>query len=61
MVPSIVKSKGPAYVRRFGSGHPGIFQAGMADGSVRNIRLNIDITVHQRLANRADGKPVTID
>jgi len=61
MVPSIVKTKGAAYTGRFGSGHPGIFEAGMCDGSVRNIRLNIDITVHQRLANRADGKPVSID
>jgi len=28
------------------------------DGSVRPISFSIDLTVHQRLANRRDGQPV---
>lgn len=61
-VPSVVKDRSiPAFLHRWGSSHPGIFEMGLADGSVRNIRLNIDFSVHQRLANRADGRPVTID
>ena len=44
----------------FGSAHPSGFHVMMADGSVRAIPYSIDLAVHQLLARRSDGQPVTI-
>ena len=41
--------------KRFGSPHPGGFQVVFCDGSVRGIPYNIELRVHQQLANREDG------
>ena len=40
----------------FGSWHPGICMFTLADGAVRQIRLNIDLTTLTRLGNRCDGE-----
>jgi prepilin-type N-terminal cleavage/methylation domain-containing protein len=39
---------------RFGSAHPGMWNACFCDGSIRAMSFEIDLTVHRRLANRAD-------
>lgn len=44
---------------RFGSVHVGGFQMGLADGSVRTVTYSIDLTMHRRLANRADGEVIS--
>jgi prepilin-type N-terminal cleavage/methylation domain-containing protein len=46
---------------RFGSAHPNGLQAVFGDGSVRQIGYDIELDVHKRLANRADGAPVSPD
>jgi len=43
----------------FGSAHPGGWHAVMCDGSVHNVSYDLDLTVHQRLANRLDGNPAS--
>jgi len=50
----------PGYWLRltFGSAHPSGVNMAFCDGSVRTISFSIDLTVHQRLANRRDGQPV---
>ena len=48
-------------VTAFGSSHAGIFQMAMCDGAVRTISLQIDFITHQRLANRLDQHPVSIE
>jgi len=40
---------------RFGSAHPHTWNAAFCDGSVRSISFEINVFVHQRLGNRADG------
>jgi prepilin-type N-terminal cleavage/methylation domain-containing protein len=42
------------------SSHPQIVQVGMADGSVRVISVNIDLTTWHNLGNRAQGSPVSV-
>lgn len=42
----------------FGSVHPAAFNMAMCDGSVHNIRYDIDPMIHDRLGNRADGMSV---
>jgi prepilin-type N-terminal cleavage/methylation domain-containing protein/prepilin-type processing-associated H-X9-DG protein len=41
-----------------GSAHAGTFTVAYADGSVQEISTSIDLTVHRRLASRADGQTV---
>jgi len=43
-----------------GSAHPQIVQVGLADGSVRVISINIDLTTWHNLGNRAQGSPVVV-
>lgn len=45
--------------KRFGSSHPGAFNALFADGAVRSIGYSIDVTVFGYLGNRADGKAIS--
>jgi len=40
---------------RFGSSHPGGFNAGMADGSVRRFDFGLSLDTFKRFAARADG------
>src|SRR5262245_24132226 len=47
--------------RRFGSSHPGQFNAVLADGSVRGIRYGIRAQTFRRLGDKADGLPLNID
>jgi hypothetical protein len=44
---------------RFGSAHPNGWNAVFCDGSMRVMSYDIDLEVHKKLANRADG--VTVD
>ena len=46
---------------RWGSAHPGGFNAAMCDGSVRRINYSIDLTVQFAICNRADGLVVNLD
>jgi len=46
---------------RFGSWHPGICQFVMGDGSVRAIRVTLDLTTLGYLARRDDGQAVSFD
>jgi len=46
---------------RFGSSHPTGFNAVFADGSVRGITWNIDVTMFHRLGQRADGNPADVE
>ncbi len=46
----------PVYDLRFGSSHPLVFNAAMADGSVKAIPYTIDLTVFKNLTVRNDGK-----
>ncbi len=41
---------------RFGSSHPGAFNAAFADGSVRTISYMIDRALFEHLGNKADGQ-----
>lgn len=41
---------------RFGSAHRDTWNAAFCDGSVRSISFAMDVFVHQRLGNRADGE-----
>lgn len=45
----------PIRVYRFGSAHPISLNMALCDGSVRRISYNIDLQVHEWLANRKDG------
>jgi prepilin-type N-terminal cleavage/methylation domain-containing protein len=46
---------------RFGSWHPGVCQFVMGDGSVRAIRVTLDLTTLGYLARRDDGQAVSFD
>ncbi len=64
MVPELSKNKTLStdpYLGRFGSKHTGVFFVALCDGSVRSIAFNIDLNMHQRLGNRDDGLPVSLD
>ncbi len=45
----------------FGSNHPGVCQFVFCDGSVKPIRITIDIQNLTRLASRNDGQVITTD
>lgn len=45
---------------RFGSSHPGTFNASLADGSVRSFSFSIDLETFRRICVRNDGEPVTL-
>ncbi len=56
------KSAGSSkYPDQFGGPHPGGVQFAMCDGHVTSINRSIDITNLQHLANRHDGKTITVD
>lgn len=40
----------------FGSSHPGVFNAAMADGSVHSVNYEIAAEAFERLGNRSDGQ-----
>lgn len=46
---------------RFGSNHINGVGFVFLDGSVHFLTFGLDLETHRRLANRADGKPVTVD
>jgi len=46
---------------RFGGSHPGVFNAVMADGSVRSIRYTTDATNWMRTCLISDGQVITAD
>jgi prepilin-type N-terminal cleavage/methylation domain-containing protein/prepilin-type processing-associated H-X9-DG protein len=52
-------SLGATAMESFGSAHPGGFQMAFCDGSVRTIDYEIDLTTHQHLSQRDDGKVLT--
>jgi prepilin-type N-terminal cleavage/methylation domain-containing protein/prepilin-type processing-associated H-X9-DG protein len=47
--------------RRFGSSHPGNFNALFADGSVRPIPYSIPLSVFKALGDKRDGQALTSD
>jgi prepilin-type processing-associated H-X9-DG protein len=46
---------------RWGSAHPGGFNAVMADGSVRRVNYSVDLQVQYALCHRSDGLVVNLD
>jgi prepilin-type N-terminal cleavage/methylation domain-containing protein/prepilin-type processing-associated H-X9-DG protein len=55
----LMKPTDAASTIRFGSPHTGICNFVFCDGSVHSIPVNIDIEVLRRLADRADGQPIS--
>jgi prepilin-type N-terminal cleavage/methylation domain-containing protein len=45
--------------QRFGSSHPAGINAVFADGTVRFLSWDIDLTLFHRMGQRSDGQPVT--
>jgi len=43
----------------FGSVHPNGFHMILCGGSVKRISYDVNLTVHQRMANRSDGEPIS--
>lgn len=54
-------ARGPFGSGQFGSWHPGVCQFVLGDGSVRAVRVEIDVTTLGNLAHRADGQAVQLD
>ncbi len=52
---------GTLWIQRFGSSHPGGFNAAIADGSVRSISYSINPETFRRLCVRDDGLPVVLE
>jgi prepilin-type N-terminal cleavage/methylation domain-containing protein/prepilin-type processing-associated H-X9-DG protein len=59
--PDLTTSTNSDDLHRFGSSHPGRFNAAFADGSIRPIPYSIDKTVFGYLGDRADGQVVPSD
>jgi hypothetical protein len=57
-VPAPDREDDSYYDRRFGSSHPGCWQAVFADGSVHVFRYGINLTLFRRLCMRNDGQAV---
>ncbi len=61
--------RGPEYtaatlqpgIWQFGSSHQVGFQSVFADGAVRTIHFNVNLTIFQRAASRDDGQPYNLD
>jgi hypothetical protein len=49
------------YARKFGSYHPGITQFVMCDGSIKPVRVSINLQMYERFAIIADGQVVSDD
>jgi prepilin-type processing-associated H-X9-DG protein len=47
--------------RRFGSAHPGAFNAVFTDGSVRTIRYSVNLGVFTLASSRDDGQPFSLN
>jgi len=45
----------------YGSPHTGGWNCVLCDGSVRMIRYDLDVEIHQALAHRSDGQVVTLE
>lgn len=43
---------------QFGSAHTAVFQIAFCDGSIHRIPFDVDLKVHENLANRKDGESV---
>lgn len=56
--PPVPDTMGVTLTQQFGSIHVGGIQMGLADGSVRTITYNIDVTLHRNLADRQDGNEI---
>jgi prepilin-type processing-associated H-X9-DG protein len=52
---------GYTYPWTWGGPHPSGFNMVFCDGSVHSMSFFIDLEIHRRLSNRADGKPVPAD
>jgi prepilin-type processing-associated H-X9-DG protein len=55
------RSSSTAASKRFGSSHPGGFNAVFGDGSVQHIHYGVDPAVFRRACVRDDGEPYNID
>jgi prepilin-type N-terminal cleavage/methylation domain-containing protein/prepilin-type processing-associated H-X9-DG protein len=47
--------------KRFGSSHPGRFNAVLADGSVRSISYSVNRALFKYLGNKSDGQAINLD
>jgi len=56
--PDYVGPASESELERFGSSHPGRFNAAFADGSVRSVSYTIDKTVFGYLGDRSDGQAI---
>ncbi len=45
----------------FGSSHPSVFNISLVDGSVQSVSFAIEAEMFERLGNRSDGEPVSLD
>jgi len=47
------------FARKFGSYHPGVTQFVMCDGSIKTVRVSINLQMYERFALIADGQVVS--
>ena len=57
-LPPMPDTPGVVYDLSFGTRHANGFQMAFCDGSVQMLNYTIDLQVHDRLGNRADGQPI---
>lgn len=55
--PNDPRNSGVTNHSAFGSSHPGIFNAGLCDGSVTSLNYDVDLEVFKRFSSRDDGQP----